>query len=131
MIRKRGRLVDYITTKNACALYNCIDGKTKRVKPCSPGDRTIREDRHQSGQKSLHSSSLSMYFIHRSGTYLAVSFNRKTGKPGPHTRGKYRSIALKNLCLYCFGVMIVGSPFPAPARNVDSFTQLSNFLSHV
>jgi len=47
------------------------------------------------------------------------------------TKGKYRSIALQNRDLYCFGVTIVGSPLPAPPRNAASFTQLSNFLSQV
>ena len=47
------------------------------------------------------------------------------------TSGKYRSIAARNLCRYCLGEIIVGSPLPAPPRNADSLTQLSNFLSHV
>ena len=41
-------------------------------------------------------------------------------------------MALLKRALYCFGVTIVGgSPFAAPPRNADSFTQLSTFLSHV
>lgn len=49
----------------------------------------------------------------------------------PLTKGKYLSMALMNRCLYCLGVTMVGSPLPAPPRKVDSFTQLSSFLSHV
>lgn len=62
---------------------------------------------------------------------MVLVSHTSNSKNDGRTRGKYRSIALVNLCLYCFGVTIVGSPLPAPPRKADSFTQLSSFLSQV
>ena len=87
-------------------------------------------DRYQS---TSYSSGTSCCFIHRSGVWasLLVCTPFTDGDHKSRTSGKYRSIAVRNLCRYCLGVIIVGSPLPAPPRNADSLTQLSSFLSHV
>ena len=88
---------------------------------------------HNSESTMESSSGVSLCFIHLSGTCHDQTIEKNTkdiGKMGP-TRGKYRSMAARNRCLYCFGVTMVGSPLPAPPKKADSLTQLSSFLSQV
>lgn len=94
---------------------------------------------YQSGHKSRRmfpsSSGASCCFIHLSGTWISVNISFEiaiTHEMNQElTRGKYRSMAERNRCLYCLGPIMVGSPLFAPPRNAESLTQLSNFLSHV